>query len=87
MNPQDFKKITAIFSEENITTDEPHVTVRCEENDIKVEQVKNALLGSGPELVRVIEDRSKVYKLYYRLSRKTELKLVVDVLVYNKINI
>ena len=87
MNPHDFKKIAASFTEENITTDEPHVNMRCEENGIKVEQVKNTLLGNGPELIRVIEDRPKVYKLYFRLSRKTELKIVVDVLVHSKINI
>ena len=87
MNPQDFKKIIENFTEENITVDEPHVTMRCEENSIKVEQVKSTLLGGGLELIRVIEDRPKVYKLYYRLSRKTELKIVVDIFVYNKINI
>ena len=87
MNPQDFKKIAANFTEETITIDEPHVTIRCDENNIKVEQVKNALLGNGPELIRVIEDRLRVYKLYYRLSRKTELKIVVDMFAHNKINI
>ena len=87
MNPQDFKNIVSSFTEENITIDEPHVTTRCEENDIKLEQVKSMLLGSGHELVRIIEDRPKVYKLYYRLSRKTELKVVVDVFAYNTLNI
>ncbi len=87
MNPQDFKKIVSSFTEENITADEPHVSMRCEENDIKLGQVKSTLLGSGHELVRVTEDRPKVYKLYYRLSRKTELKVVVDVFAYNTLNI
>ena len=87
MNPQDFKKIISSFTEENITADEPHVSMRCEENDIKLEQVKSTLIGSGHELVRLIEDRPKVYKLYYCLSRKTELKVVVDVFAYNTLNI
>lgn len=87
MNPQDFEKIVSSFTEEDVTADEPHVSMRCEENDIKLEQVKSTLLGSGHELVRAIEDRPKVYKLYYRLSRKTELKIVVDMFAYSKINI
>ncbi|MBI2136994.1 hypothetical protein HYU12_00575 [Candidatus Woesearchaeota archaeon] len=87
MNPQDFMKIAENFTEENITADEPHVTLRCEENNLNLEEVKQTLLGRGPELIRVIEDRPKVYKLYYRMSRKTELKIIADVLTYNKVNI
>lgn len=87
MSPQDFKNLISSFAEENITADEPHVSMRCEENDIKLDQIRSMLLGSGHELIRVVEDRPKVYKLYYRLSRKTELKIVVDVLAFNKLNI
>ena len=87
MNPQDFVKIAENFTEENITTDEPHVTLRCEENNLKLEEVKQIVLGRCPELTRVIEDQPKVYKLYYRMSRKTELKIAADVLTYNKVNI
>lgn len=87
MSPKDFKNLVSNFTEENLTMDEPHVTMRCQENNIKLDQIKGTLLGSGHELVRIIEDRPKVYKLYYHLSRKTELKIVVDMFAYNKLNI
>lgn len=61
--------------------------MRCEENGITLEYVKSVLRGKAHELIRVVEDRPKVYKLYYKLNRKTELKIIVDLLVYRKVNI
>lgn len=84
---KDFRKLVDGFDEDSITADQPHVNMRCEENSVTLEYIKNVLLGKLHELIRVIEDRPKVYKLYYKLSRKTELKIIVDLFVYKKINI
>lgn len=61
--------------------------MRCEENGITLEYVKNVLRGKVHELVRVVEDRPEVYKLYYELGGKTELKIIVDLFTYRKLNI
>ena len=66
------------FTEENIYSDEPHVSMRCEENDFPLEKVKKILLDPNSKLIRIVEDRPKVYKLYYFLSKKRELKVVID---------
>jgi len=87
MNVEDFKKLMKQYSEEDITTDEPHVSLRCEQNDITIDVVKKTLLDQNANLVRIIEDRPKVYKVYYQLSKKRELKVIVDVLTHKKLNI
>lgn len=87
MEPKDFKKLVEGFAEGDITADQPHVDMRCEENSIGLDYVKDVLLGRIHELIRVIEDRPKVYKLYYRLSRKVELKVIVDLFIYKKLTI
>ena len=87
MKPEDFKELLKGFYEQDITEDQPHVSMRCEENEMSLEYIKSVLLGNSHELVRVVEDRPKVYKLYYRLSRKTELKIIIDFFIHNKINI
>lgn len=86
MNIDDFNKRIKNFSEENITTDEPHVSIRCEENNIKIDKIKQTII-TGTNLTRIIEDRTKVYKLYYFLSKKRELKIIIDLFEHNKINI
>lgn len=87
MKIDDFRKLVRNYTEENITSDEPHVSMRCEENNISTEEVKKILLYENSKLVRLIEDRPKVYKLYYWLSRRQELKIVIDLFIYQKINI
>jgi hypothetical protein len=87
VNVEDFKKLVKQYSEEDITTDEPHVSLRCEQNDITIDVIKKTLLDPNANLVRIIEDRPKVYKVYYPLSKKRELKVVVDVLTHKKLNI
>ncbi len=87
MNIEDFKKLVRNLSEADVLTDEPHVSMRCEENSITIDFVKKTLLGQNAELVRLVEDRPNVYKLYYRLSKLCELKLVIDLLTHQKINI
>ncbi len=87
MNIEDFKKLVKQYYEEDIITDEPHVSMRCEENDITVGYVKQMILDPNSNVVRIVEDRSKVYKIYYRLSKRRELKVVVDLLLHKKLNI
>ena len=70
-----------------VTFDEPHVSMRCEENNISKDDVLQILLDENAVLIRLVEDRPRVYKLYYRLGRKTELKMVVDLLTYGTINV
>jgi hypothetical protein len=88
VKPEDFKKLVNRLTESDVTSDEPHVTMRCEENGISVRAVKDIIVGNEKkELTRVVEDRTKVYKLYYHLSRKTELKIIVDVFRHGSVNI
>ncbi|MBI4146353.1 hypothetical protein HY489_03370 [Candidatus Woesearchaeota archaeon] len=87
MNLSDFKKLVKTFSEQNMKSDEPHVSMRCEENGMTLEKVKQTILDANSKLIRIVEDRPKVYKLYYFISRKRELKIIIDLLEYNKINI
>ena len=87
MNVEDFKKLVKQYSEEDIATDEPHVSLRCEQNDITIDFVKKTLLDPNANLARIVEDRPKVYKVYYQLSKKRELKVVIDVLTHKKLNI
>ena len=61
--------------------------MRCEENDIDIDFVKNVLISCSFLPARIVEDRHRVYKIYYRLSRHVELKIIVDLFEYNKINI
>ena len=87
MNPEDFKKLVNGYITTDITYDEPHVTMRCRENNITLDDVKRIVLDIDAELVRVVRDRSDVYKLYYRLSRHRELKVVIDLLTHKYVNI
>lgn len=86
MNIDDFQKFIRNFSDANITVDEPHVSMRCEENNTTLEKIKQTVLYGG-NLIRIVEDRQKVYKLYYFLSKKRELKIVIDLFEHGKMNI
>lgn len=87
MNIDDFKTLAKNFSDETITSDEPHVSMRCEENGLRFDDIKRILLDPDAKLIRVIEDRPHVYKLYYFLSKRRELKIIVDLLEHKKLNI
>ncbi len=87
MNVDDFKKLLRQYTDEKIKTDEPHISMRCEENGMTIEGIKRMLLDPYADLVRIVEDRPEVYKVYYRLSKKRELKVVVDVMEHEKLNI
>lgn len=79
MNIADFKRFLAGLAEGEIETAEPHVSRRCEENDIAIDDVKRALLSLGTEPCRFVQDRPGVYKVYYRLSKRRELKIIVRI--------
>ena len=87
MDPVDFQQKIKGLREYEITSDEPHVSMRCEENDFKLENIKRIIINQEFPLVRVIQDRANVYKAYYRLSRKTELKVIVSIFDCRKLNI
>ncbi len=87
MNISDFKKLVKGYSAEDITYDDPHVPMRCNENSITLEEVKKTLLNQDANLIRIVRDRPDVYKVYYHMSRKRELKIVIDLFTHKKINI
>lgn len=87
MKIEDFKKLIQHFTEQNITSDEPHVSLRCEENNISLEEIKKIIIHQQFPLIRIVEDRPQVYKLYYQLGKQQELKVVIDVYTYRKITI
>lgn len=87
MNPEDFKKLVKGYTVDAITSDEPHVTIRCQENNITLDEVKRTILNQHADLVRIVRDRPNVYKIYYRLSRHRELKVVIDLLTRKKVNL
>ena len=67
MNILEVKKLLRNLGEENIDFDEPHVSLRCEENNITQQKIIHILLRETDRLADVIEDRSQVYKLYFKL--------------------
>ena len=87
MKVKDFRKILSTIYEKDILFDEPHFTKRCIENNITKEKVINILIYENDKLSNIIEDRSKVYKLYFKLSNRRQLKLIADLLKYGKITL
>lgn len=87
MEIKDFVKLVKNFTTEDITIDEGHVRRRCEENDISVCEVKEILLKQNKRLIRITRDRPGTYKLYYRLARDVELKVIINIVEKGKINI
>lgn len=87
MDLTDFARFVRNLTVEDITTDEPHVGMRCAENGISLSVIKHMLLNGHAHLLRITEDRSQVYKLYYRWSKGVELKVVIDTITRGKVNI
>jgi len=79
------REMKGVISRSEIIFDNPHFFNRCDENGITKEWVVDQL--KKREIDKLIEDRPKVYKLYYRLSRKTTLKVIVDIVNLNKLNL
>jgi len=87
MNIQELKKILENSTEESFDFDEPHVSLRCKENNIPKEQIIHILLYETGRLSHFIEDRSNVYKLYFDLSKRRQLKIIIDTIKQKKITI
>ena len=87
MNIEELQKILRNSTEENIDFDEPHITLMCEENNLTKEKIIHILLYETEKLSHFIEDRPKVYKLYFKLSARRQLKLVIDIFNPRKIMI
>jgi len=87
MQIDDFLKLIKNYTENNVTCDEPHVSLRCMENHITIEEVKKFLLHESEKLIRIVEDRPKVFNIYYKLSKRQELKIVLDTFTYQRLNI
>lgn len=84
MKPEDFIKTLKNFSEEDIEFDEPHVSKRCEENNITKKEILYNLFKNQNNLINVIEDRTNVYKIYFKLTTKRQLKMIIDVSKFKK---
>ena len=85
MNLIELRKILENFNEDKIEFDEPHISLRCEENNIKKKQIIHFILYETRRLSNFIEDRQNVYKLYFKLSRRKQLKLIVDIINPDKL--
>ena len=87
MNLRELKNLLENSTEGNIIFDEPHVSLRCEENSIKKEIVIHTLLKETNKLTHFIEDRPKVYKLYFNLNERRQLKVIIDIINTKRIMI
>lgn len=85
MNIRELKRLLENSIEENIDFDEPHVSLRCKENNITKQQIIHLLLHETNKLSHFIEDRLKVYKLYFRLSKRKQLKIIINTLKFRRI--
>ena len=82
MNIADFKRLIRNLTEENVVFDEPHVSLRCEKNGFTTERIKHMLLDPYSNLIRLVEDRPKVFILYYGFNKGDELKIIIDLKTY-----
>ena len=87
MNIKELKNLLEKSSEENIYFDEPHVSSRCAENNITKQQIVHMLLHETGKLTHFIEDMPKVYKLYFKLSERRQLKAIIDTIKFRKITV
>ena len=87
MNVESMKKILENCTEENITFDEPHVSERCREYKITKENIIHIMIKETNMLTNIIEDRPQVYKLYFKLNKRRQLKIIVDFFEHKKVRI
>ncbi|MBI1972958.1 hypothetical protein HYS50_03060 [Candidatus Woesearchaeota archaeon] len=87
MNVEAMKKILQNCTEENIIFDEPHVSERCREYKITKENILYIMFKETNTLINVIEDRPQVYKIYFRLNKRRQLKMIIDLLELKKVRI
>jgi|TARA_Y100000310_G_scaffold73179_1_gene69349 hypothetical protein len=87
MHIKELKNILLNCTEEHIVFDDPHVAQRCNENNLTKEKITNILLHETSTLVQIIEDRPKVYKLYFKLSERRQLKMIIDLLLHSKVRV
>ena len=85
MNLRELKSLLENSTEENIDFDEPHVSFRCQENNITKQQIMHTLLYEINKLSHFIEDRPNVYKVYFKLSERKQLKVIIDTTKFRKI--
>ena len=85
MDIKDFKKFVQGLTETDFDSDEPHISQRCEENEISKDEVIDTILHQSDKLVRIVKDRPNVYKFYYKMSKHTELKVFIEFTAPRKI--
>ena len=85
MNLRELKSLLKTSTEENIGFDEPHVSLRCEENNITKDHIIYLLLHETRRIRHFIKDRKNVYKLYFKLGKKRQLKIIVEIRSSKKI--
>lgn len=67
------------LSDESIQFDEPHVSQRIDQYGLSKEKILHYLLRQPGSIHKIVEDRKAVYKVYYGLSRKKQLKIVIQI--------
>ena len=85
MNIRELQNLLNNSSEETIDFDEPHVSLRCKENNITKEKIINIMIHKTESLFNFLEDRHKVYKLYFKLNERRQLKVIIDLLKTKRI--
>jgi hypothetical protein len=85
MNLRELKNLLKTSTEENIGFDEPHVSLRCKENNITKDQIIYFLLHETKRIRHFIKDRKNVYKLYFNLNKKRQLKIIAEIKFPKKI--
>ena len=87
MDKKDFYKKISGYTEENFIFDDPHFSKRCEEYDLSKEWIIDGVI-KRKWYVRILnQDRPKVYKVYFELSKHKLLKLIIDFEIHNKIRL
>ena len=87
MNLRELQKLLKNCTEADINFDEPHISLRCQENNLTKEKVVYILLHETERLYNFIEDRSRVYKLYFKLTNKRQLDVIIDLFTPKKLMI
>ena len=81
------RKILESCTEENMVFDEPHVSERCREYKITKENIIHIMIKETNMLTNIVEDRPQVYKLYFKLNKRRQLKIIIDLFEHKKVRI